>query len=179
MTVVSALGGFADWVIPAVVVGVPAFAYVKKVKVYETFVDGAKDGFQSAVALIPHLVGMLVAISVFRVSGALDLVVHALGNLTDPLGIPRDVVPLGLLRPLTGTGSFAYATDLMKTHGVDSLAGLIAATIQSSSDTTLYVLTVYFGAIGIERTRYALQVGLLSDFVGFLASVFFCLWLFH
>jgi spore maturation protein B len=168
----------SSWAIPVLVVFIPTFAYFKKVQVYEGFVDGAKDGFATAIQIMPHLVGMMVAISVFRVSGALDLVVHGVAWLTRPFGIPSETLPMGLLRPISGSGALAYATDLMNTRGVDSLVGKIVATVQGSSDTTLYVLTVYFGAIGIERTRYALKIGLLSDMVGYVASVYICIWLF-
>ncbi|MEY4480002.1 MAG: hypothetical protein RLZZ267_680 [Bacillota bacterium] len=168
----------ASWSIPVLIVTIPLVAYFRKVPVYECFIDGAKDGFQSAIQIIPHLVGMMVAISVFRESGALAIVVDGFGIITQWLSIPEEVVPLGLLRPISGTGSLAYVTDLMKVHGPDSLVSQIGATIQGSSDTTLYVLTVYFGAIGIERTRYALKVGLLSDLAGFVASVYICMWLF-
>lgn len=168
----------ASWSIPVLVVSIPLLAHFRKVPVYECFIDGAKDGFQTAIQIIPHLVGMMVAISVFRESGALAIVVGSLRVVTEWLNIPGEIVPLGLLRPISGTGSLAYVTDLMKVHGPDSLLGQIGSTIQGSSDTTLYVLTVYFGAIGIERTRYALKVGLLSDLAGFLASVYICMWLF-
>jgi spore maturation protein B len=178
MNVISVVSIFSSWSIPLFIVLIPIIGYFKKVAVYESFVDGAKDGFATAIQIIPHLVGMLVAVSVFRSSGALDGLVSLLATISDHLHIPKEVVPLGLLRPISGTGSLAYVTDLMKTHGADSLIGMIGSTIQGSSDTTLYVLTVYFGAIGIEKTRYALKVGLMSDLVGFLASVYICLWLF-
>lgn len=178
MNMIQVVSIMASWSIPVLIVTIPLVAYFRKVPVYECFIDGAKDGFQTAIQIIPHLVGMMVAISVFRESGALALVVDALGVVTHGLNIPKEVVPLGLLRPISGTGSLAYVTDLMKVQGPDSLLGQIGSTIQGSSDTTLYVLTVYFGAVGIERTRYALKVGLLSDLAGFLASVYICVWLF-
>jgi spore maturation protein B len=178
MSVLQFVSIMASWSIPVLVVSIPLVAHFRKVPVYECFIDGAKDGFTTAIQIIPHLVGMMVAISVFRESGALALVVGSLRVVTEWLNIPGEIVPLGLLRPISGTGSLAYVTDLMKVHGPDSLLGLIGSTIQGSSDTTLYVLTVYFGAIGIERTRYALKVGLLSDLAGFLASVYICMWLF-
>jgi spore maturation protein B len=166
------------WMIPAMIAFIPLYAAWRKVPVYESFVEGAKDGFGTAVGLIPHLVGMMTAISMFRASGAMDLLVAAVRPLFERLGVPGEVVPLGLLRPITGAGSLAYTTDLIKTHGPDSLIGRIASTIQGSTDTTLYVLTVYFGAVGIRRTRYALKVGLFSDLVGFAAAVAVCLLVF-
>ncbi|MEK5165168.1 spore maturation protein [Paenibacillus sp. FSL R5-0527] len=166
------------WAVPVMIAFIPLYAYLKKVPVYESFVDGAKDGFSTAIGIIPHLVGMMVAISVFRASGALDALVGWMAPLLARLNVPPEVLPLGFLRPLTGTGSLAFTTDLIKTYGPDSMIGRIASTIQGSTDTTLYVLTVYFGAVGIKNGRYALKVGLFSDAVGFVAAIAVCLLLF-
>ncbi|KGE17869.1 spore maturation protein [Paenibacillus wynnii] len=165
----------SSWAIPIMITFIPLYAYTRKVPVYESFVEGAKDGFGTAIAIIPHLVGMMVAISVFRASGALDYFMGFIAPLLQGFGVPAEVLPLGLLRPLTGTGSLAYTTELIRTHGPDSLIGLIASTIQGSTDTTLYVLTVYFGAVGIRNGRYALKVGLFSDIVGFIAAIVICM----
>ncbi|GMK46268.1 MULTISPECIES: spore maturation protein [Paenibacillus] len=166
------------WLIPAIIVFIPLYAAFRKVPVYETFVEGAKDGFGTAINIIPSLVGMMVAISMFRASGAMDLMLGAVRPLFDWLSIPTEVLPLGILRPLTGAGSLAFTADLIATHGPDSMIGRIASTIQGSTDTTLYVLTVYFGAIGIRKTKYALKVGLFSDLVGFLAAIMICMYIF-
>jgi spore maturation protein B len=166
------------WAIPVLITFIPLYAFSRKVPVYESFVEGAKDGFSTAIGIIPHLVGMMVAISVFRASGALDYLMSFVAPLMQGLGVPSEVLPLGLLRPLTGTGSLAYTTDLIRVHGPDSMIGMIASTIQGSTDTTLYVLTVYFGAVGIRNGRYALKVGLFSDVVGFVAAIAVCLFLF-
>ncbi|MFE4710963.1 MULTISPECIES: spore maturation protein [unclassified Paenibacillus] len=166
------------WAIPVLITFIPLYAFSRKVPVYESFVEGAKDGFSTAISIIPHLVGMMVAISVFRASGALDYLMGFVAPLMQGLGVPSEVLPLGLLRPLTGTGSLAYTTDLIRVHGPDSLIGMIASTIQGSTDTTLYVLTVYFGAVGVRNGRYALKVGLFSDVVGFVAAIAICLLLF-
>jgi len=165
----------SSWAIPVMITFIPLYAYTRKVPVYESFVEGAKDGFGTAISIIPHLVGMMVAISVFRSSGALDYFMGFIAPMFHSFGVPAEVLPLGLLRPLTGTGSLAYTTELIRTHGPDSLIGLIASTIQGSTDTTLYVLTVYFGAIGIRNGRYALKVGLFSDVVGFIAAIVICM----
>lgn len=165
----------STWAIPVLIAFIPLYAYARKVPVYESFVDGAKEGFGTAVGIIPPLVGMMVAISVFRASGALDYLMSFLMPLMRQLGVPPEVLPLGLLRPLTGTGSLAYTTELIRVYGPDSMIGRIASTIQGSTDTTLYVLTVYFGAVGIRNGRYALKVGLFSDLVGFAAAVAVCL----
>jgi spore maturation protein B len=172
--------GLSAWLIPAIIVFIPLYAALRrKMPVYETFVEGAKDGFGTAINIIPHLVGMLVAITMFRASGAMELMLSGVRPLFDWIGIPSEVVPLGILRPLTGAGSLAFTSDLIQTYGPDSMIGRIASTIQGSTDTTLYVLTVYFGAIGIRRTKYALKVGLFSDLVGFLAAIFICLYIFR
>ena len=166
------------WAIPVMIAFIPLYAAFRKVPVYETFVDGAKDGFDTAVRIIPHLVGMMTAISIFRASGALDMFVSAVQPLLDSVGIPGEVLPLGILRTITGAGSLAYATDLIQEHGPDSLVGRIASTIQGSTDTTLYVITVYFGAVGIRNARYAIKVGLFSDLVGFVTAIAICMLVF-
>ncbi|MEC0226998.1 spore maturation protein [Paenibacillus alba] len=162
------------WAIPIMIVFIPLYAAYKKVPVYESFVDGAKEGFDTAIKIIPHLVGMMVAISVFRASGAMDLLLGWMHPLFDRMGVPTEVLPLAILRPITGAGSLAFTTDLIEQFGPDSMIGRIASTVQGSTDTTLYVITVYFGAIGIRKASYALKVGLISDLVGFVASIVIC-----
>lgn len=170
----SAVTMISVWAIPVMIVFIPLYAFYRKVPVYESFVEGAKDGFDTAIKIIPHLVGMMVAISIFRESGALDWLTGLARPLMNRLGAPEEVLPLAILRPLTGAGSLAFTTDLIEQFGPDSMIARIAATVQGSTDTTLYVLTVYFGAIGIRKTRYALKVGLFADLVGFIASIMIC-----
>lgn len=162
----------SEWMLPVLIGSILLFGYVRKVPIYGAFVDGAKGGFSTSIKLIPHLVAMVVAVSVFRASGAMDLLVKILTPLLRWLHIPAEVAPMGLLRPISGQGSLAFMIDIFQKHGPDSWLGLLASTMQASSDTTLYILTVYFGSVGIYRFRYALKVGLLSDFVSVLASVF-------
>ncbi|GFZ89414.1 spore maturation protein B [Paenibacillus marchantiophytorum] len=162
------------WAIPIMIVFIPLYAAYKKIPVYESFVDGAKEGFDTAIKIIPHLVGMMVAISVFRASGAMDLLLGWMHPIFDKIGVPTEVLPLAILRPITGAGSLAFTTDLIEQFGPDSMIGRIASTVQGSTDTTLYVITVYFGAIGIRKASYALKVGLISDLVGFIASIVIC-----
>ncbi len=170
----SIITAISAWAIPAMIVLIPLYAAYRKVPVYESFTEGAKEGFDTAIRIIPHLVGMMAAISIFRASGAMDMLVGLVAPLFARLGVPADVLPLALLRPITGAGSLAYTTDLMKTFGPDSFVAQIAATVQGSTDTTLYVLTVYFGAVGIRKAGYALKVGLVSDLIGFFAAVAVC-----
>lgn len=167
------------WAIPIIVVGIPLYAYVvKKIPVYEVFIDGAKNGFTTAITIMPHLVGMMVAITVFRESGALDLFLSIFEPIFRPLMIPKEVLPLGIIRPISGSAAIGLTTDLLSTYGPDSLIGRIASTVQGSTDTTLYVLTVYFGSVGVKKIRYALKVGLLADLAGFIAAVYICVLVF-
>ena len=162
----------SKWAIPFLVLFIPLFAYIKGVKVYEVFIEGAEEGFKIAIKLIPYLVAMLVAISVFRNSGAMAIVVEALKPVTDLLHIPGEVLPLAIMRPLSGGGALGISTELINTFGPDSLIGRLASTMQGSSDTTFFVLTVYFGSVGITKYRHALWVGLLADISSFIASVY-------
>lgn len=174
----SIISIISAWTIPLLIVLIPLYAFLKKVPVYESFTDGAKDGFDTAIKIIPHLVGMMVAISIFRASGAMDFFLGIFKPILDYFGVPSEVFPLAILRPITGAGSLAFTTDLIKQFGPDSMIGRIASTIQGSTDTTLYVLTVYFGAVGIRKAGYALKVGLISDFVGFIAAIIVCFFVF-
>lgn len=166
------------WAIPAILLIVPIIGYVRKVKVYEAFIEGAGEGFHTAIRILPCLVAMLIAISIFRASGAMDACVAWLKPLLSALGVPADLVPLAIMRPLSGSGSLGLATELLNTYGPDSLIGQIASTVLASTDTTFYVLTVYFGAVGLSNPRYAVLVGLSGDIASFLASVYICKLLF-
>lgn len=166
------------WAIPVLLVGIPLIGLLRKVKVYEAFIDGAKEGFDVAVRIIPFLVAILVAIGMFRASGAMDLLTQALRPLLGRVGFPAELFPLAVLRSLTGSGSLALMTDMVKTHGPDSLLSRMASTMYGSSETTFYVLAVYFGAVGVKKTRHAVPAALIADFVAVVASVAVCLWLF-
>jgi spore maturation protein B len=144
---------------------------IKKVKVYEVFVEGAKDGFNVAIRIIPYLVAMLAAIGIFRASGAMELLTTVLAPVTALIGMPPETLPMALMRPLSGSGSLGIMTELMKVHGPDSLIGILASTMYGSSETTFYVLAVYFGAVGIKNTRHAVPVGIIADAAGMLAAV--------
>jgi spore maturation protein B len=155
-----------------------AWGLVRRVKVYEVAVEGAKEGFSTAVRIIPYLVLMLVAIAVFRASGALDVCIAVLRPATDLIGFPAESLPMALMRPLSGSGSIGVMTDIMKTHGPDGFIGVLTSTLYGSTETTFYVLAVYFGSVGIRNTRHALPTGLIADLAGFLAALFFVRMLF-
>ena len=176
--IIDLLEAISRWAIPVIVLGIPLWGLVRGVRVYETFVEGAKQGMAAAVRITPYLIAMFVAIRVFRVAGGMALLLKAVTPFTDMLGIPPEVVPMALIRPLSGSGALSMLGELLHTYGPDSLVGLTASTIQGSTETTLDVITVYFGAVGVTRARHSLPVGLWSDLVGFLAAVFICNWLF-
>ena len=156
----------------------PLAGLIRKVKVYDVFIEGAKEGFDVAVKIIPFLVGILVAIGMFRASGAMELLLSALRPLAAATGFPAELIPLAILRSLSGSGSLALTTDLIKTHGPDSLMARMAATMYGSSETTFYVLAVYFGAVGVKRTRHAVPAALIGDVVAAIATVAVCMWMF-
>lgn len=158
--------------IPLILILFILWGAYKKVKVYEVFVDGAKEGFHSAIRIIPFLVAMLLAIGIFRASGAMDVVTILLAPITNLIGMPSEVLPLALLRPLSGSGSLGLMTELMKTNGVDSFIGVLSSTMYGSTETTFYVLAVYFGSVQITKTRHALPAGLIADLFGMLGALF-------
>jgi len=170
----------SPWIIPALAVGILLFGVLRRVPVYESFVDGAKEGFQVAMRIIPYLVAILVAVAMFRASGALDATVGWLGRWTAPLGLPAEALPMALLRPLSGSGAYAVMTSIINDPNVgpDSYVGLLVSTIQGSTETTFYVLAVYFGAVQIKRMRHALPAALSADLAGVAASVAVCSYLF-
>jgi spore maturation protein B len=162
------------WAIPMLFFIIAVFGFYKKVKIYESFVEGAKDGFNVAIRIIPYLVAILVAIGMFRASGAMDYFVMLLSPITNLIGMPAETLPVALMRPLSGSGSLGLATELIKTHGPDSFIGRLASVIYGSTETTFYVLAVYFGAVGIKRTRHALPAGLVADATGIVMAVVIC-----
>jgi spore maturation protein B len=175
----AALEALSLWAFPVLLVAIPLVGIIRKVKVYDVFIEGAKEGFDVAVRIIPFLVGILVAIGMFRGSGAMDLLMTGLRPLITPTGFPPELVPLAILRSLSGSGSLAFTTDLIKTHGPDSVIARIAATMYGSSETTFYVLAVYFGAVGVRRTRHAVPAALVGDVAAAIAAVAICLWMFR
>jgi spore maturation protein B len=170
----SVLSTVSRWAIPFLLLVIPVYGFFKRLPVYETFVEGAEEGFYTAIKIIPFLVGMLVAISVFRASGAMDYALQAIMPLMQKLGSPAEVMPLALMRPLSGSGALGLATELIKNYGPDSLIGRMASVMQGTTDTTFFVLTVYFGSVGIKRYKYALITGLSADLTGLIASIYVC-----
>ncbi len=164
----------SNMAVPFVLFCVLIIGFIKKVKVYEVFVDGAKEGFNIAIRIIPYLVAILVAIGMFRASGAMGWFVVLISPLTDLIGMPAETLPAALLRPLSGSGTLGIVTELMNQHGPDSFIGRLASTFFGSTETTFYVLAVYFGSVGIRKSRHAVAAGLVGDVVGILAAVFIC-----
>lgn len=163
----------APWIIPSLIVLLLTFGAVKRVRVYEVFVEGAREGFQVALRIIPYLVAILVAVAMLRESGALELLIVPLGQVTMLIGLPADALPMALLRPLSGSGAYGVLASIIQdpSIGPDSYTGYLVSTFQGSTETTFYVLAVYFGAVHIRRIRHALAAGLTADIAGIFAAV--------
>ena len=164
------------WIIPGLMVALLGFGVARKVRVYEAFVEGAKDGFQVAIRIIPYLVAILVAVGMFRSSGALEAMISIIGPFTTLFGMPPEALPMALLRPLSGSGAYGVLASIIQdpSIGPDSYAGYLVSTLQGSTETTFYVLAVYFGAVQIRRIRFALVAALSADFAGIAAAVVIC-----
>ena len=173
----SAFRAFADAVssgaIPVIIALVALVGAVRGVKVYEVFVEGAKEGFEVAVRIIPYLVAVLVAVGMVRSAGLLDLVSKALAPVLAWVGVPAETLPMMLVRPLSGSGADGVMVELMKEHGADSVPATTAAVMSGAADTTFYILAVYFGSVGIQRVRHGLWAGLIGDLAGLLAAAWF------
>ena len=157
--------------IPGIILFIVLYGTIRKVKIYEIFVEGAREGFNIGVRIIPYLVAMLVAIGIFRASGAMDILAAILSPVTNLLGMPGETLPMALMRPLSGNGALGVMTDIMKANGADSLIGRMVAVMMGSGETTFYVLAVYFGAVSVNKTRHAVPAGIIADIAGLLASV--------
>ncbi len=172
---VTLISGLASNIILfSVIIAFIVMAVHKRVNVYETFIDGAKEGFKTAVKIIPYLISILVAIGVFRASGAMEWLISGFTSVFDLLGINTDfspALPTALMKPLSGSGARGMMVDAMTAYGADSFVGRVASTVQGATDTTFYILAVYFGAVGIKNTRYAVVCGLIADFTGVIAAI--------
>jgi spore maturation protein B len=170
----ATLDAISTWAIPLLLAGIPALALLRRVSVYPAFLDGARQGFETAVRVIPPLVAIFVVLAMLRASGALDAAAAALSPVTRALGIPASVLPVVLVRPLSGGAAQGVVADVLRSEGPDSWAGRLASVMAGSTETTFYVLAVYMGAAGISRHRHALAAGLLADLAGMAAAVLAC-----
>ncbi|MDH5855976.1 nucleoside recognition domain-containing protein [Lampropedia aestuarii] len=170
----------APWIVPGMMLGFLLFGWLRGVRIYESFIAGAKDGFDVALRIMPYLVAILVAVGMLRSSGALDVMVGFLAIFTAPLGLPAEALPMALLRPLSGSGSYGVMSSILTDPaiGPDSYVGYLVSTIMGSSETTFYVLAVYFGAVQVRRIRHTLIAALIADVVAVMASVAICSYLF-
>jgi spore maturation protein B len=168
------IGTLSVWAIPVFLVLIPIYGALKGVKVYESFVEGAKGGFQMAIRIIPYLVAILVAVGMLRGAGAIEMLAGWLDPVLRKLNFPTEILPLAIMRPLSGSGSLGIVTELIKAHGPDSFIGRVAASAYGSTETTFYVLAVYFGAVGIKKARHAVISGLVADIVSLVVAIAVC-----
>lgn len=174
----SFIAEISRWAIPFLLLIIPLIAFLRKVPVYESFVTGAEEGFKTGIRILPFLIGMLVSIRIFVDSGALEILAKLLQPIFVLFGLDSEltaIIPLAVMRPLSGSGALGVATQLINQYGPDSFIGRLASTLQGSTDTTFFVLTVYFGSVGIKKYRYALKLGLMADVIGLIASI----WIVH
>ncbi len=169
---------FSNGVMLLFVVGIPLYATIKKINVFDAFITGAKQGFDTSVSIIPYLIAMMVAIGMLRASGFFELVTRGLRPLLTAIGMPSELLPLAFIRPFSGSAATGVMAELIHTHGGNSFISKAAATIMGSTETTFYVIAVYFGAVNIRRTRHAIPAGLLADLAGIIAAVMICQYLF-
>lgn len=178
--IVSTLVG--NFILFTIIVSFIVLAWRKKVNVYESFIEGAKDGFNVAVKIIPYLVAMLVAIGVFRASGAMDYIIDGLGYVFSSLGMNTDFVPAlptAFMKPLSGSGARGLMVEAMQSSGVDSFVGRLSCMFQGATDTTFYIIAVYFGSVGVKETRHAISAGLIADFTGIIVAIILGYFFFH
>lgn len=160
--------------VPMVILLIIVYGVIEKNKVYDTFIEGAKEGMQVVVNIFPTLVGIFLAVGALRSSGLIELIINIIKPIIETLRIPAEIMPLALLRPISGSASMAVATDIISKNGVDSLIGLIASTIMGSTETTLYTIALYTSAVGIKKIRFVLAAALIADITGMLISVAIC-----
>ena len=159
------------YILPLMIIGILLAGIIKKVPVYEEFVEGAKDGFKVSVTIIPYLVAIIVGIAMFKASGAIDIITAACGGLLQKLSVPTDIIPIMITRSLSGSATLGLFSDIVTTHGTDCYLTKLAAIMVGSSETTFYVLAVYFGSVGIKKYRYALLTGIIADITGIILAV--------
>ena len=166
----------SPWILPGLMTGFLIFGLVRRVKVYEAFVDGAKEGFAVALRIIPYMVAILVAVGMFKASGGMDFITGLLGRITEPLGLPADALPMALMRPLSGSGAYGIMASIINDPaiGPDSYTGFLVSTLQGSTETSFYVMAVYFGAVGVQQVRHTLAAALTADVAGVIFAVLAC-----
>lgn len=171
----------SPWILPLLMVGFLVFGMIRGVRIYEAFIEGAKDGFQVALLIIPYLVAILVAVGMLRASGALEAVVAVLGGITGSFGLPAEALPMALMRPLSGSGAYGILASIINDPaiGPDSYTGYLVSTLQGSTETTFYVMAVYFGAVQVRRIRHALAAGLTADVAGIIFAILACSFFFN
>ena len=162
----------------AFVVGIPLYGVVKKINVFDAFIEGAKQGFNTSVSLIPYLIAIMVAVGMLRASGFFELLQHWIAPVLNAVGMPSELLPLALIRPFSGSAATGIMAEIIHQNGGDSFISKTAATMMGSTETTFYVIAVYFGAVNIRRTRHAIPAGLLADLAGVIATVCICRYLF-
>lgn len=159
---------------PILILGIVVYGLKEKINVFDTFLDGAKEGLEITLSIFPTLIGLFVAIGALRASGVLDIISNIITPILNLINFPSEVMPLALIRPISGSSSIAVATDIMKNFGVDSLIGTIASTIMGSTETTLYTIAIYTSCVKIKKTRGVLGAALIADVIGIVASVVIC-----
>jgi len=170
----SIMNTLSLWALPTIILIILTMGIVKKIPIYEVFTDGAKDGFKVAVNIIPYLVAIMVGISMFRACGIIEVLENALSGVLSSINVPADTIPIMIVRSLSGSAALGVFSDIANNFGPESYATKLSAVMVGSSETTFYVLAVYFGAVGISKLRYALWVGLLADFIGIVAAIAVC-----
>lgn len=178
MTLQTILNTISLWALPFIIILILTMGIIKKVPIYEVFTEGAKDGFKVAINIIPYLVAIIVAISMLRASGAIEMLAHSLSSVLAKLNIPADVLPVIFVRPLSGSAALGLFSDIATNSGPTAYATKLAAVMVGSSETTFYVLAVYFGSVGITKFRYAIWVGILADIIAAIMSIIVCSWVF-
>ena len=171
----SAVGAF---IMPIIVVSIIVFGLIKGVKVFDCFLEGARDGMKAIVSLLPSLVGLIVAVSLLRASGAVNIIVWLLSPISKFLGIPKDIMPLALLCPVSGSGSLSMYESILKQGGIDTFTERVSSVMMCSTETTFYVVTVYYGAVGIKKTRHTVPCALCADLTSFIMSAQSIRWFF-
>ena len=159
------------YILPLMILGILIAGIIKKVPIYEEFIEGAKDGFKVSVSIIPYLVAIIVGISMFKASGAIDIISSSIGGILEKLSIPVDIIPIMITRSLSGSATLGLFSNIVSENGTESYITKLAAIMVGSSETTFYVLAVYFGSIGIKKYRYALLTGILADITGIVLAI--------